>query len=168
MFAAVGFIASIVTVADFLNSKSGPHLEVSVHTNQFRTPLYAAGSVQSNEHARIYVEEMRKISCSNQDQTFLQSITYEQLKQKFPDKAQQNLAYDCKLATEYEFAVRWSGEYSDKYSKMYEYKIENTGDEMSREIRIRASDLNSLQYARETNFIEMKKIKTPSSTSYQI
>lgn len=150
LFAVIGFLASIVTIMSFFSQSSGARLEVDTYANRFRTPLYSGGALKQGEDARAIVEKLRDHDCDGQNQDKV-------LLEDYATASKNPKEYNCKLMIDIEFAARWNGENAGSFSRLFEYEIRNSGDGIARDIRIRASELNSLQYQRANGFVDIRK-----------
>ena len=150
LFAIIGLLSSIITISSYFSQGKGAKLEVEIYSNQFRTPIYSGGALREGKEARIYAEGLRKADCDRLNEDKILASTYDSLEK---DK----VSFACKLAIDLEFAARWNGEHATNFSAMYEYNIKNSGDGVAREIRIKAGNLNSLEYKRGSDFYDLRK-----------
>jgi hypothetical protein len=155
-FALVGFLASVVTIAQFFRSDDSSSLSVIVTQHKFQIPYYSGKALQSNQPARLLGEDLRKELCKGLSDDLVLKTEYNEISEKFGDKA--DTISTCKKAQDLEFSARWTGEYSSSDFALYEYIIKNDGNKPADGMRLQSSDLNTAQYSTdEKNFVELKK-----------
>ncbi|WP_298023864.1 hypothetical protein [uncultured Parasphingopyxis sp.] len=157
IFAFVGFFASVVTVVQYLRPDAKSELTVSLHQYEFRTPNYSGAPLRTGAPARDLVENLRTSFCENIDQSYVIETDRDELRRAEEEQDDPSGFISCKDFTEIEFAARWNGEFSESDSSLLRYEITNVGQDIATDIRIRASDLNALQYRRGRDFVDVQK-----------
>lgn len=156
-FAIVGFLASVVTVLEYLRPATESSLSVDLFPYEFRTPHYSGQSMQNGEPARRASASLSELFCIDLDENQVRNTERADLTEFVTDDVPLDQVIDCKNFTEIEFASRWNGEYSSSERGLYKYVVTNNGRSVAEDIRIQAADLNSLQYRRGTDFIDVEK-----------
>lgn len=155
-FAAFGFFASLVTIIEYLRPADALSLNVSVNQHDFRVPLYVAESLQQGASAREVVDDLRRISCKDIDETIVVAASPADLLKMDVENGNKTVT-QCRDMIDIEFVSRWAGETSKRNSAMLEYTIKNDGAKTAQDIRIEAQDIASLQYERGRDFISAEK-----------
>jgi len=156
-FAVVGFLGSAVTVIQFFKPDEVSKLEVEIYPSEFRTPKYSSGALESGEAARDLVRDVRSTACEGLNQDEILKTDRSDLATLSKNEPELEIITSCKNWTEIEFAARWAGEYSESDGEMLRYEVKNTGRKVAEDIRIRATQLNSLQYKIGNAYIEATK-----------
>lgn len=162
-FAFVGFVASFITVVEFLRPKSNTSLDVQAQIHDFRVPLYVAANLKNDSAARILARELKKRACQTVQVPGIASISYADLGKIDLSEAELDKALKCKDAIDVEYAARWAGIYGSGYSTLYEYEIQNTGTEIAKQIRLSSENVLAIQFRRDAlKFFDLPKSEDES------
>lgn len=155
-FAVIGFVASIITVLEYVRPTETSALDVTLDVHLFRTANYSAKSLQSDGPARTLIKDMQRLACSELDVTEINQATRAQISRNKDDE-QREQKLECKDFIEIEFAARWNGEFSESDGRLFEYTIKNIGEKAAEDIRIQGKNLNSLQFQSGSSFVDVGK-----------
>lgn len=156
-FAAVGFIASVVTVLTYLNPSEISSLRVTVTPGYFRIPEYTAGLGKSDSTAKKLVDDMAKLMCKDFDRNSLAGLDDAAIAAMKFDSKKHELAINCRDINQAEFMMRWSAAFADDPSTLYRYSVENDGTKIAQRIRLSSESVNAVQIRRGSKYANIDK-----------
>lgn len=161
-FAFVGFVASIVTILQYVAPEQSSKLQIDASYNTFRVPLYVGENLYSGSPARDIAKELKNRGCLDINPSDVESKSDAEIRSLGISDSKKKSASTCRQFIDIEYASRWAGGYSTGYSTLYQYAIKNDGSKVANGIRIDGTDVIALQYQRGRKFIDLRKDENES------
>lgn len=157
LFAVVGFVASIVTIASYFNGATEASLGLRVTPNEFRIPEYVAGQLREEMPSRKIAEKLKDALCKDVKASLVVARSDDEISSLGFDADMLSKSLRCRDAARIEFVTRWSASYLDSPGSLFNYEITNNGSRVAENVRLEASKVNAAQVLRGGNYVDLKK-----------